>query len=85
MRRLRDRCEKNPLSSDYESGDNLGHLQSSLNLPAKPVTSNGSAKETSNEAVYEVEQRYRGYLAKALEVLLFSDSKKIDIYLSVIW
>lgn len=68
MRRLRDCCKKNPLSSDYgwlfcrpfkryflllqrilirifvfatESGDNLGHLQSSLNLPAKPVNSNG--------------------------------------------
>ncbi|KAM3171783.1 hypothetical protein ACTXT7_015915 [Hymenolepis weldensis] len=77
MRRLRDRCEKNPLSSNYESGDNLGHLQSSLNLPAKPVNSNGSGKETSNEAVYEVEQRYRGYLAKALEVIRQLDRRAV--------
>ncbi|VDO08939.1 unnamed protein product [Rodentolepis nana] len=69
MRRLRDRYEKNPLSSDYESGDNLGHFQSSLNLSSKPVDSNDSTNETSNETVFEVEQRYRGYLAKALEVI----------------
>nr|CDS28526.1 protein hook 3 [Hymenolepis microstoma] len=77
MRRLRDRYEKNPLSSDYESGDNLGHFQSSLNLSPKPVESNDSAKETSNEAVYEVEQRYRGYLAKALEVIRQLDRSTI--------
>ncbi|KAM7533291.1 hypothetical protein Aperf_G00000121429 [Anoplocephala perfoliata] len=69
MRRMRDRCEKTTSPTDSEPGDNLGQIQSSFNVPPKSIDSSGSAKATSDETVYEVEQRYRGYLAKALEVI----------------
>ncbi|KAH9277993.1 Protein Hook -like protein [Echinococcus granulosus] len=70
MRRLREHHEKASTSIDLEAGDRLSQLQSSLNLPSKPVESNESGdQEITSDAVYEVEQRYRGYLAKALEVI----------------
>ncbi|CDS43699.1 protein hook 3 [Echinococcus multilocularis] len=70
MRRLREHHEKAFTSTDLEAGDRLSQLQSSLNLPSKPVESNESGdQEITSDAVYEIEQRYRGYLAKALEVI----------------
>ncbi|VDM34086.1 unnamed protein product [Hydatigera taeniaeformis] len=67
MRRLREHHEKASESTDLEAGDRLDQLQPFFGMPSEPVKSNISDQEAVNGAIYEVEQRYRGYLAKALE------------------
>ncbi|VDK44374.1 unnamed protein product [Taenia asiatica] len=78
MRRLREHHEKASTSTDLETGDRLSQLQPPFNMPSELVKSNGSSdQEATNDAVYEVEQRYRGYLAKAVEVIRQLDRRAV--------
>ncbi|KAL5963083.1 hypothetical protein TSMEX_009181 [Taenia solium] len=78
MRRLREHHEKASTSTDLETGDRLSQLQPPFNMPSELVKSNGSSdQEATNDAVFEVEQRYRGYLAKAVEVIRQLDRRAV--------
>uniref|UniRef100_A0A5K3FKQ6 Calponin-homology (CH) domain-containing protein n=2 Tax=Mesocestoides corti TaxID=53468 RepID=A0A5K3FKQ6_MESCO len=76
LKRLRDSNEKELTPPELETGDCLVNLQSHLHSSPKSAERNGHL-ELKNDTVYEVEQLYRGYLAKALEVIRQLDRRAV--------